>query len=338
MKIPKLYRIKYNILAVIIALFVIIGCQHEYPPMSEYQVVGYIPIDSVKYGKLFISGNSLFALYDTTYNNYWTKMREYDLSDSLEPTLINTDDLEPINPHYYITHQDSFVFFNYNYNNLQILNLHTLQSVVISIDYNIKALAYQNNFLFISTNYGLIIWDITDLENYIEIYNENDSLYRWRECMVLRDTILFELYNGSENKFKFWNIEDPHQPQIITQGDFPYEFSGVGITAQFIIGFDYTSIYRFKYDFSDSLIFEESCSFDYYQNEHKVSDSLIYLLFHDCLKIIKINDFDEQWIISLRCENYYYYYYYSPLSQEIYNNKIYLFSKRGIHIFERRES
>lgn len=264
-------------------------------------------------------------------------MREYDLSNPLEPTLINTDDLEPINPHYYITYQDSFIFFHDSYDYLQIFNLHTLQSVNIDIDYYINSLVYKNNHVFISSYSGLRIWDITNLPNYTEVFN--DSIHRWNGCISYIDTILFETYDHyGENEFKFWNIKNPDQPQMITQGDFSYDFFRTDITDQFIIGFSYELIYRFKYDFSDSLIFEESCSFDYYQNEHKVSDSLIYLLFHDCLKIIKINDFDEQWIISLRCENYYYYYYYSPLSQEIYNNKIYLFSKRGIHIFERRES
>ncbi|TET60487.1 MAG: hypothetical protein E3J47_06795 [Candidatus Stahlbacteria bacterium] len=337
MKTPKLHGMKYNILAGIITLFVIIGCQHEHPPMNEYQVVGYVPIDSVRYGKLFISGNSLFVLYDTTYNNYWTKMKEYDLSNPLEPILINTDDLEPINPHYYITHQDSFIFFHNSYDYLQIFNLHTLQSVNINIDYYINSLVYKNNHVFISSYSGLRIWDITNLPNYTEVFN--DSIHRWNGCISYIDTILFETYDHyGENEFKFWNIKNPDQPQMITQGDFSYDFFRTDITNQFIIGFYYASIYRFKYDFSDSLIFEESCSFDYYDiDESKLSNTYIYLLLHDYLNIIKIDDFDEQWIISFR-DDYYYYNYYSVLSQEIYNNKIYLFSKRGIHIFERRES
>ncbi len=335
MKTPKLHGIKYNILAGIITLFVIIGCQHEHPPMSEYQVVGYVPIDSVKYGKLFISGNSLFVLYDTTYNNRWTKMKEYDLSNPLEPILINTDDLEPINHYYYITYQDSFIFFHNSYDYLQIFNLHTLQSVNIDTDYYINSLVYKNNHVFISSYSGLRIWDITNLPNYTEVFN--DSIHRWNGCISYIDTILFETYDHyGENEFKFWNIKNPDQPQMITQGNFSYDFFRTDITDQFIIGFIYESIYRFTYDFSDSLVLDEIDYIDYYQEEPKVSDSLIYLTTYDQLCIIAIDDFDEKWIINIIDYDYH---YYSFLSCEIYDNKIYVIVRdKGIYIYERRES
>ena len=334
MKTPKLHGIKYNILAGIITLFVIIGCQHEHPPMSEYQVVGYVPIDSVRYGKLFISGNSLFVLYDTTYNNYWTKMKEYDLSNPLEPILINTDDLDPINHYYYITYQDSFIFFHNSYDYLQIFNLHTLQSVNIDTDYYINSLVYKNNHVFISSYSGLRIWDITNLPNYTEVFN--DSIHRWNGCISYIDTILFETYDHyGENEFKFWNIKNPDQPQMITQGDFSYDFFRIDITDQFIIGFIYELIYRFTYDFSDSLVLDEIVYIDYYQEEPKVSDSLIYLTTYDQLCVIAIDDFDEKWIIDVIRDNYY---YYSFLSCEIYDNKIYVIVRdKGIYIYERRE-
>lgn len=334
MKTPKLHGIKYNILAGIITLFVIIGCQHEHPPMSEYQVVGYVPIDSVRYGKLFISGNSLFVLYDTTYNNYWTKMKEYDLSNPLEPILINTDDLDPINHYYYITYQDSFIFFHNSYDYLQIFNLHTLQSVNIDIDYYINSLVYKNNHVFISSYSGLRIWDITNLPNYTEVFN--DSIHRWNGCISYIDTILFETYDHyGENEFKFWNIKNPDQPQMITQGNFSYDFFRTDITDQFIIGFIYESIYRFTYDFSDSLVLDEIDYIDYYQEEPKVSDSLIYLTTYDQLCVIAIDDFDEKWIINIIDYDYH---YYSFLSCEIYDNKIYVIVRdKGIYIYERRE-
>ncbi len=334
MKTPKLHGIKYNILAGIITLFVIIGCQHEHPPMSEYQVVGYVPIDSVRYGKLFISGNSLFVLYDTTYNNYWTKMKEYDLSNPLEPILLNTDDLDPINHYYYITYQDSFIFFHDSYDYLQIFNLHTLQSVNIDIDYYINSLVYKNNHVFISSYSGLRIWDITNLPNYTEVFN--DSIHRWNGCISYIDTILFETYDHyGENEFKFWNIKNPDQPQMITQGNFSYDFFRTDITDQFIIGFSYESIYRFTYDFSDSLVLDEIDYIDYYQEEPKVSDSLIYLTTYDQLCIIAIDDFDEKWIINIIDYDYH---YYSFLSCEIYDNKIYVIVRdKGIYIYERRE-
>ncbi len=334
MKTPKLHGIKYNILAGIITLFVIIGCQHEHPPMSEYQVVGYVPIDSVRYGKLFISGNSLFMLYDTTYNNRWTKMKEYDLSNPLEPILINTDDLEPINHYYYITYQDSFIFFHNSYDYLQIFNLHTLQSVNIDTDYYINSLVYKNNHVFISSYSGLRIWDITNLPNYTEVFN--DSIHRWNGCISYIDTILFETYDHyGENEFKFWNIKNPDQPQMITQGNFSYDFFRTDITDQFIIGFIYESIYRFTYDFSDSLVLDEIDYIDYYQEEPKVSDSLIYLTTYDQLCIIAIDDFDEKWIINIIDYDYH---YYSFLSCEIYDNKIYVIVRdKGIYIYERRE-
>lgn len=334
MKTPKLHGIKYNILAGIITLFVIIGCQHEHPPMSEYQVVGYVPIDSVKYGKLFISGNSLFVLYDTTYNNYWTKMKEYDLSNPLEPILLNTDDLDPINHYYYITYQDSFIFFHDSYDYLQIFNLHTLQSVNIDIDYYINSLVYKNNHVFISSYSGLRIWDITNLPNYTEVFN--DSIHRWNGCISYIDTILFETYDHyGENEFKFWNIKNPDQPQMITQGDFSYDFFRTDITDQFIIGFSYELIYRFTYDFSDSLVLNEIDYIDYYQEEPKVSDSLIYLTTYDQLCVIAIDDFDEKWIIDIIDYDYH---YYSFLSCEIYDNKIYVIVRdKGIYIYERRE-
>ena len=66
------------------------------------------------------------------------------------------------------------------------------------------------------------IWDITNLPNYTEVFN--DSIHRWNGCISCIDTILFETYDHyGENEFKFWNIKNPDQPQMITQGDFSYD-------------------------------------------------------------------------------------------------------------------
>lgn len=321
-----------------IILFGLITCQSGYPPMSDYQAVGYVPIESATSGKLFITGADLIALYDTAYNDQWAMMRRYDLSDPLEPVMIDSGSLDtPIdyNYYYYLTQQDSLVFLYRYYIPLRLLNLNTFEMVDIDVNYEVKALVYKDNFLFMNTDSGLVIWDIADVQNIIEVYNEHNPYSRWTAQMVFLDTILFECYQGYEDKFKFWNIKDPSNPQIIATGDFSYQFSGVGMTEQYIIGYYYELIDRFTYDFSDSLRLEESKYVDYSIREFKLSDSLIYLNSYNCLTIITIDNFDEHWAIHPR---EYYYYYTRFLSQEIYGTRIYaLVRSEGIYIYERRE-
>lgn len=311
----------------------ITGCVKEYPPFDEYQVVGFAPIDTVGYGRLFLAGDRLYTLYDEAYSDRWCLMREYDISGPLIPQLISVEDLTPTLRTYYLSHQDTLVFRRSYYHGLTILNLSTRESHSLDLDFNVYDVAYTQHYLFVSGYNGFRVLDISDLPNYVEIFN--DSVAHYAALVALRDTILLEIYQESGYRFKFWNVADPAQPQVIIEGELPnppYQMNDIGLTDQFVICFDYAALYRYRYDLSDSLTYEDALYFDFSYYNQAVSESLIYIADYERIEIIRIDDLTLQQIGVGDSYNE------GILSMEIRDERIYvLIRNKGIQVYERRE-
>jgi hypothetical protein len=310
----------------------IIGCVKECPPFGEYQVVGFAPIETVRYGRLFLAGDRLYALYDTSYYDRWYIMREYDISNSMNPQLMSIEELTPSLRTYYLNYQDTLVFFETYYTGFMIFNLRTRESHFLDLDYNVYDLAYAQHYLFVSGYGGLRVLDISDLPNYVEIFN--DSATHYAGFIALRDTILLEVYRDNLHRYKFWNVTDPTQPQIISEGELPNHpnaIYGVGLTEQFVICFDYAALHRYRYDLNDSLTYEDALYFDFSYRHQDVSDSLIYVADYQHMEIIRIDDLTAHQIGVGDS------YYEEILSMEILEPRIYILVRnKGIKVYERR--
>jgi len=310
----------------------IISCVKEYPPLGEYQIVGYAPIDTVRYGRLFVAGNHLFALYDTSLYNRWRLLREYDISDSANPQLASIEQLTPPLGQYYLSYQDSLVFFETYYTGFMIFNLSTRESHFLDLDYSVYDVAHAESFLFVSGYGGFRVLDISDLPNHTEVFN--DSVNHYEGFIAMKDTILLEVYRDYGYRFKFWNITNPDQPQVISAGEIPNapgNISDIGLTEQFIICFDYAALHRYYYATNDSLIYEDALYFDFSYRHQHVSDSLIYLSDYQHIEIIRTDDLTAHQIGVGDS------YYEEILSMEILEPRIYvLVRNKGIQVYERR--
>ena len=308
----------------------VISCVKEYPPFDAYQVVGSAPIDTVRYGRLFVAGNNLFALYDTSLYNRWRFLREYDISESLNPQLVSIEQLTPPAGQYYVGHQDSLVFFETYYTGFMILNLNTCESHFLDLDYSIYDVAYADNFLFVSGYGGFRVLDISNLPNYTEVFSDS----HYGGFLALRDTILLEVYHDYEYQFKFWNVTNPGQPEVINMGPIPnapVNIYDIGLTEHFIICFDYSALHRYHYAIHDSLIYEDALYFDFSYRNQSVSDSLIYLSDYQHIEIIRIDDLTALQIgVGVN-------YHDDILSMEILEPRIYVLVRdKGIQVYARR--
>jgi hypothetical protein len=330
---PIIQRLLIPILLITCTL--IVHCTHEHPPFDEYQIVGFTPIDTVTTGKLIRYGSTLYALYDPSYTYTWARLRTYDVSNPYTPALVSSSDIDNLDPYDYATNADTFVFFinhpSLYIQNICVFNLNTQQLVSIETDFNINSLACKGNRIFISGSDGLKIWDISALPNYTEV--TIDTFSRWYGRLALLDTIMLEVYNTwYGNAFAFWNITNPEQPQLIVQGDFLLQPYFIEMTHEFVFAFSSGLIYRYSYDFSDSLTMEDIYTFDYYYDGYKVCDILMYLLRYEQIKIIKADDFSVEWAIRRYRDDI------AFLCLELYEDKIYTLTRnKGIIVYERRE-
>jgi len=324
------YRASFFVFSLLLCL-IILSCEPEHPPFDEYQIVGFTPIDSVAVGKIFSYGNTLYSLYNTNYSYLWANLRTYDLSIPHIPILVAAGEIDNLDPNSYITHADTFLFF-WRYSSaypqhLCIFNLNRLQPVNIETDFIIYSLTCKGNHVFISSDEGLKIWDISSLPHYTEVFG--DTFGRWHGRLTIRDTIMFETYS---NTFAFWNVKNPAQPQLIAQGDFFLYPSFVEMTQGFVFVFSSGLLYRFQYDFSDSLILDDIYVVDYYFRDYAVSDTIVYFLGYEEIAVIKADDFSaEQTIQNYRSD-------ITFLSLELREDMIYVLTRnKGIIIYERRE-
>ena len=311
----------------------IIYCTPEHPPFTEYQVIGFTPIDSVEYGDLFVSGNHLYALYDVSQYNQWSRVCEYDLADPTQPELLSAEEFDPMIISYVIGYQDSLVFlYNYYYLDLYVFNLNMREPYLLDVEYNVYDVAHKTDYLLISTYDGFHVLDISNLPNYTTVFI--DSGYRSSGNLSLRDTILLEVYRDSEYKFKFYNIANPEQPQIISQGSMPdqrHPIYDIHLSDQYIICFNHDALHRYYYGPYDSLTYEDALYFSHYYDEQRASDSLIYLVFRDHIEIVRIDDFTSQCVFFSKFSGDY------AISMEVFEERVYgLIRNRGIQIYERR--
>ncbi|MGD9379968.1 MAG: hypothetical protein PVI51_05320 [candidate division WOR-3 bacterium] len=310
-----------------------ISCVKEYPPFDEYQVAGYAPIDTVLYGSLFVAGDRLYVLYDTLYYNQWSLIREYDISDPLAPELISVEEMTLPLWTYYVSHQDTLVFFQQYYTGLTIFNLSSRVSYDLVFDFGINDIAYAQDYLFVSAYDGLHVLDISALPNYVEVFH--DTAGYAPAFNVLRDTVLLEIYNVYGYQYKFWNVTNPEQPEGILEGDLPnqpYNIAYIGLTEQYLVCSYYSNIRVYHYDLDDSLVYEDAMHLDFTPDILVVSDSLVYVADHDHIEIIRIGDLST---VQIGLGDSY---TEGILSIDVLDGRIYvLIRNRGIQVYERRE-
>ncbi len=328
-------RTSVQLISLLTLLFIILGCKHEYPPFADYEVVGFAPVDSVMYGMLFVDGECLFALYDTTgaYNR-WSMLREYDLQDPTNLILQNTQSLYLPPNSTFKNYQDSLVFFQASYYNYVILNLNAYEFHTLHFEYNVLDIAHKEHFLFVSTYEGLRVLDISNLPDYVEVFN--DSINRYGAFLILRDTVLIDIHHFSGNyRAKIWNVKNPENPQIIYEVELPniHSLTDIALSNQYIIMFDPYTIYRYNHHMYDSLVYEDMLYLNQNYSSQRTSDLHIILAYGDHIELIGITDFSTQQI-SISGD-----WYYQILSLEIFEETIYLLvRKQGIYVLQRRES
>lgn len=323
-------------LIIISSLFIYVmttDCAKEYPAFNEYQVAGYAPIDTLLYGGLFLAGDRLYVLYDISHYNQWNLIREYDISDPITPELISAEEMTLPLWTYYISHQDTFVFFQSYYADLIIFNLHSRVSHFLDFDVGISDIAQAGNYLFISALDGFRVLDISGLPNYVEVFYDSSNHYS--PLNVLRDTVLLEIYQDYGYRFKFWNVTNPTQPQAILDVEMPNQpnyIGYVGLTGQYIVCSEYASIYIYRYELDDSLVYEDRVYLDFTPNMIAVSDSLIYVADQEHIEIIQIND-PARHSVSFGDP-----YSEGIVSMDIRDELIYVLIRNlGVQIYERRQ-
>ena len=322
------------IILIVYSLFmglVMITCKKEHPDYDEYQIAGYAPIDSVLYGKLFLAGDRMYVLYDTSHYNQWSLIREYDISDPVTPDLLGIEEIALPLWTYYLSHQDTLVFFKPYYQGLIILDLSSREFYDLNFDFGINDIAYAQNHLFVSAYDGLRVLDISDLPNYTEVFHDTAGDYPMFN--VLRDTVLLEIYQVYGYQYKFWNVTNPTQPQAILEGDLPdqpYNIHRVGLTGQHLVCSYYSNIRVYHYDLNDSLVYEDAIHLDFAPDVFVVSDSLIYIADHEHIEIIRIDEL-------LRLASFGDPHNQGILSMDVRDERIYVLIRNlGVQIFERR--
>jgi len=323
------------IISFIILISIVLGCKREYPPFEEYEVIGFVPVDSVISGMLFVNNDRLFALYDTTWNyNRWSFFREYDLHDPPIPVLDNSASLILPPSLGYRGHQDSLVFFYDSYYYLLILNLHTLEVHSLHLGYHAQDVAHREHFLFISTSSGLRVLDISTLPEYVEVFN--DSIGRSGAFLALRDTILIDMHQYTDHyRAKLWNIKNAENPQLIFEGELPgiNNLRDIALTDRYVVLFDPYTIYRYNHCMYDSLVYEDMLYSNQNYSSQKTTDLQIVLAYGLYIELIDISDFSTQQIVISGD------WYYQILSLETFDETIYLLvRKQGVYVLQRRES
>jgi len=317
---------------------IMFNCTHDLPPMSEYQIIEFTPVGAAYQGEISVYHDTLIVLYWER-DFYPCHIRKYYVGDPKEPVIADIDEFDFYYQGYLhtVVNEDSFLFIlePYRPSSIRILNLNSLTVKDVSVDYDIYGLTYDNNMLFLTADSGLRVWDISDLNNIIELYNEGDTNSRWQGQIAQNDTILFECYNDGVSRFKFWNVHDPQNPTIIAEGHTDYYFDQIDITDQYIIAETSGMIFRFAYDFTDSLIFEDSLYLECGAKDLRIKDSLVCLNCYSFLLIFEIDNFDENWRLYQLSSHYY---HLEFLSYAIYQDKIYaLIKEKGVYIYERSE-
>jgi hypothetical protein len=218
------------------------------------------------------------------------------------------------------------------------LNLRTGNSYFLDVSYYVLDVELSGDYLFVNQGHdGFQVWDISNLPDYVVVFN--DSVYRYWGCMASRDSLLLEIYRDNGYTYKFWNIADPAQPYVITEGSLPhqayYNLHDIAMTEQYVIGFSSAVLYRYRYDPTGSLTYEDVLSLEYaYYDDYRTSDSLIYLLYPHRVDIISIDDFMLQQPITVNHMNYYGNY---ALAIEVFEEYVYLMLRdKGIRIYQRR--
>ncbi len=290
------------------------------------------------YGMLFVNGERLFALYDTTgHYNPGTMLVEYSLQDPARPVQQNLGS-SSLSPYLnFVKHQDNLVFFYDALLDLVILNLNTLETHTLDLEYPVHDIVHTGDFLVVSTYHGLRILDISNLPEYVEVFR--DSIYRYEATLALKDTILLDvfLYNNPYQA-KIWNITNPENPEVIYEGELPdiqQLRRGSAITDQYAILLDYYSIRRYRHEMYDTLVYEDVLFLDLTTDDLETSDSLIYVFsLGQRIEIVRIDDFDADPLTA--CEGYW---DFQMISFEVFEENIYiLVRRRGIYVLQRRAS
>jgi len=80
--------------------------------MNDYHVVGFVPIGSVEFSRLFVVDNELVVLYSSQNDeSAYDEMRKYNLSDPTSPELTDKVRLTKTFPEPALPQYNKFLFF-----------------------------------------------------------------------------------------------------------------------------------------------------------------------------------------------------------------------------------
>jgi hypothetical protein len=210
------------------------------------------------------------------------------------------------------------------------VNLSTIKAHSRSVDFTVYDLACNDQYLFLNTNSGLRIWDITTWPEYTEVYY--DSMTRYNGYTALFDTVLCELYRtaGYEIKYALWNINGP---DVILEGDWFFSMGDIEMNENYLIHSTGYRIRRFFLAQYDTLVLEDSLRLESI-NDFLLLDSLIYLRDNHRFTVVALNDFHDYVTTSLitGLSNP------QALALAVYEDVVFILAyKSGILVFERRE-
>lgn len=157
---------------------------------------------------------------------------------------------------------------------------------------------------------------------------------------AINNTILFEINktygSGSPSQYRFWNIGNASEPNIIAEGNYYFNYpANISMTETYVIVYEsYCRILRFAHNSYDSLILEQSFGFGNECQGHALSDSIVYLLDPIHFYVATLDDFNNY------VENVLWTglpYNTKGLDLAIYDENVYiLMQNKGIYIFEWR--
>ena len=326
----------------LIFLLLFIGlnsCRRNYPPMNEYQVVGFVPIDSLEVGRIFVLDSELIVLYSSQNDaSVYDRMRKYNLSNPVKPELTDEIRLTETLPEPLLSQYNKFLIFSIaDLNTIKILDFYDNRVHDMNLGFRPLAIASKDSFMFILADSCLTGWNIADFSNPVMIYRDSVLTGFTRGMLAINDTLLFAYLNNYS--FKLWNIKLPSQPQLISTGALGY---GIPIKIifnnrnLFIADLDPYGWWRIRYftiNDSGKVGFIDGFSPNERLNDFLVDRDTIYMLMDDRLTVSDITTFD----FLLRIE--------VPLPTLVsrpnfvnYNNFVYILARnKGVVIYKRTE-
>lgn len=191
--------------------------------MNEYQIVGFVPIDSIELGRLFILENELALIYSSQNDaSTYDELRKYDLSNPINPELNDEIKLSKTLPEPLLYQYNKFLIFSKaDLIIIKVLDIYNGNVYEVNLGFQPLAIASKDSFMFILADSCLTGWNIADFSNPVMIYQDSIPTCFTGGLLAISDTLMFGILNN--DSFKLWNIKLPSQPRLISSGALEYK-------------------------------------------------------------------------------------------------------------------